>query len=91
MARFTQWWMRSVRTGYAHAQCSAMDGMPPERHPLRETRSIGMSQHMRRRGNTQHDSAVDAFFAILGKLRPFYDQIKHRQRAIRGGRHTLIE
>jgi GT2 family glycosyltransferase len=37
--RFGQWWQRSVRTGYAYAQGAAMNGAPPERHWVRETRS----------------------------------------------------
>jgi GT2 family glycosyltransferase len=125
MTRFTQWWMRNVRAGYAYAQGSAMHGRPPERHWVRETRSIwfwgfivpllatamalptrGWSlilfaaypvlglrvwQHVRRRGNTQYDSAVYAFFTVLGKFPQFYGQIKFRRRAIRGERHALIE
>lgn len=40
MARFSQWWKRSVRAGYAYGLGAAMHGGSPERHRLRETRSI---------------------------------------------------
>ena len=36
--RFSQWWRRTRRSGYAYAQGAAMHGAPPERHFLRETR-----------------------------------------------------
>jgi len=39
MTRFAQWWMRSVRTGYAYAQGACLHGAPPERHCVRESRS----------------------------------------------------
>jgi GT2 family glycosyltransferase len=40
MTRFSQWWKRMVRGGHAYAQGTAMHGAPPERHWVRETRSI---------------------------------------------------
>jgi len=40
MARFGQWWKRSVRAGYAYAEGAALHGAPPERHWVKETRSI---------------------------------------------------
>lgn len=40
MTRFSQWWKRSKRAGYAFAQGAAMHGKTPERHWIRETRSI---------------------------------------------------
>lgn len=40
MTRFGQWWKRTVRAGHAFAEGSAMHGHPPERHFVRETRSI---------------------------------------------------
>jgi glycosyltransferase involved in cell wall biosynthesis len=39
MTRFGQWWRRSVRTGHAYAEGSAMYGLTPERHFVRQTRS----------------------------------------------------
>jgi GT2 family glycosyltransferase len=39
MTRFGQWWKRSVRTGHAYAEGSAMYGRSPERHFVRQTRS----------------------------------------------------
>jgi GT2 family glycosyltransferase len=39
MTRFQQWWKRSVRTGHAYAEGSAMHGRAPERHFVRQTRS----------------------------------------------------
>jgi hypothetical protein len=39
MTRFSQWWRRSMRTGFAFAQGAALHGAPPERHWVRETRS----------------------------------------------------
>lgn len=38
MTRFSQWWRRSKRAGYAFAEGAALHGAPPERHWVRETR-----------------------------------------------------
>ena len=38
MTRFTQWWRRSVRCGYAFAEGAHLHGSPPERHWVKETR-----------------------------------------------------
>jgi glycosyltransferase involved in cell wall biosynthesis len=38
MYRFSQWWKRAMRTGYAFAQGAALHGAPPERHYVREAR-----------------------------------------------------
>lgn len=38
MLRFSQWWRRTVRTGYAFAEGSHLHGAPPERHWLWESR-----------------------------------------------------
>lgn len=35
---FGQWWRRSTRTGWAYAEGAAMNGAPPERHWVNETR-----------------------------------------------------
>lgn len=40
MTRFGQWWKRAVRAGYAFAEGSWLHGNPPERHWVKETRSI---------------------------------------------------
>jgi glycosyltransferase involved in cell wall biosynthesis len=40
MTRFSQWWMRNVRAGHAYAQGKALHGAPPERHSVRQSRSI---------------------------------------------------
>jgi GT2 family glycosyltransferase len=40
MTRFAQWWRRCVRTGYAYANGVHLHGRPPERHFVREVRSI---------------------------------------------------
>jgi glycosyltransferase involved in cell wall biosynthesis len=40
MTRFSQWWRRSVRAGYAYANGVFLHGKPPERHYVREVRSI---------------------------------------------------
>lgn len=40
MTRFRQWWRRTVRSGYAYAEGAALHGAGPERHFVRETRSI---------------------------------------------------
>jgi GT2 family glycosyltransferase len=37
MHRFSQWWSRSVRTGYAYAHGFALQGRSPERHNLAKT------------------------------------------------------
>lgn len=39
MTQFGQWWKRTVRTGHAYAEGSAMYGRSPERHFVRQTRS----------------------------------------------------
>jgi len=36
--RFSQWWTRMVRTGFASAHGAALHGAPPERHGVVETR-----------------------------------------------------
>lgn len=38
MIQFSQWWTRSVRTGYAFALGSHLHGAPPERHWVNEVR-----------------------------------------------------
>ncbi|HAN73694.1 MAG TPA: glycosyl transferase [Planktothrix sp. UBA8407] len=40
MTRFSQWWKRHLRAGYAYAQGASLHGKPPENHWVRETRSI---------------------------------------------------
>jgi GT2 family glycosyltransferase len=39
MTSFSQWWRRSLRTGYSFAQGADLHGAPPERHRVRESRS----------------------------------------------------
>lgn len=39
ITRFSQWWKRSQRAGYAFAEGAALHGAPPERHWVRESRS----------------------------------------------------
>jgi GT2 family glycosyltransferase len=38
MTRFSQWWRRAVRAGYAFAQGAHLHGAPPERHWVWESR-----------------------------------------------------
>ena len=38
--RFSQWWKRSVRAGFAYAQGNFLHGGPPEYHKGKEVRSI---------------------------------------------------
>lgn len=40
ITRFGQWWMRSLRAGHAYAEGAWLHGAPPERHWMRESRSI---------------------------------------------------
>lgn len=40
MTRFKQWWKRSVRSGHAFAEGAWLHGAPPEKHWVKETRSI---------------------------------------------------
>ncbi|MFN0132401.1 MAG: glycosyltransferase [Phycisphaerales bacterium] len=40
ITRFSQWWRRTVRAGHAYAQGAALHGKPPERHGVRELRSM---------------------------------------------------
>jgi glycosyltransferase involved in cell wall biosynthesis len=40
MTRFGQWWWRNVRCGYGYADGALVHGKPPERHWVREVRSI---------------------------------------------------
>jgi GT2 family glycosyltransferase len=40
MTRFGQWWQRSLRAGHAYAEGAWLHGKPPERHWVKECRSI---------------------------------------------------
>jgi GT2 family glycosyltransferase len=40
MSHFRQWWKRMQRGGYAYAQGADLHGAPPERHFVRESRSV---------------------------------------------------
>lgn len=40
MTRFSQWWKRMTRSGHAYAQGAWMHGAPPERHNVKQVRSI---------------------------------------------------
>ncbi|MBE9047207.1 glycosyltransferase family 2 protein [Pleurocapsales cyanobacterium LEGE 10410] len=40
MTRFSQWWQRSLRSGHAYAEGAWLHGSSPERHRVKETRSI---------------------------------------------------
>jgi GT2 family glycosyltransferase len=40
MTRFGQWWRRCVRSGYGFAEGALLHGKPPERHWVRDVRSI---------------------------------------------------
>jgi glycosyltransferase involved in cell wall biosynthesis len=40
ISSFAQWWRRAVRSGHAYAEGAALYGAPPDRHWLRENRSI---------------------------------------------------
>jgi hypothetical protein len=39
MTRFSQWWRRTVRSGYAYAEGVRLHGAPPERHWVKPLRS----------------------------------------------------
>ena len=39
ITRFSQWWRRTVRCGYAYAEGARLHGAPPERHWVRPLRS----------------------------------------------------
>lgn len=40
MHHFGQWWKRNVRAGHAYAQGAAMHGAPPEKHNVKQVKSI---------------------------------------------------
>lgn len=40
ITRFSQWWRRTLRCGYAFAQGADLHGAPPEQHCVRESRSV---------------------------------------------------
>jgi glycosyltransferase involved in cell wall biosynthesis len=40
MTRFSQWWKRSLRAGYAYGLGKALHGAPPEKHSVAEVRRI---------------------------------------------------
>ncbi|NET39039.1 MAG: glycosyltransferase [Cyanothece sp. SIO1E1] len=40
MTHFSQWWQRSLRAGHAYAEGAWLHGSPPERHWVKESRSI---------------------------------------------------
>lgn len=42
MTRFSQWWKRAVRAGHAYAEGAWLHGAEPERHWVKESRSIWM-------------------------------------------------
>ena len=42
ITRFSQWWLRTMRGGYAYAQGVQLHGRPPERHCVRQLRSALM-------------------------------------------------
>ncbi len=39
ITRFTQWWKRTLRGGYAFAEGACLHGAPPEKHWVKESRS----------------------------------------------------
>lgn len=42
MTRFSQWWKRAVRGGHAYAEGAMMHGKSPDRHNVRQVRSVVM-------------------------------------------------
>lgn len=40
MSQFSQWWKRTLRGGYAYAQGADLHGRSPQKHCVKETRSI---------------------------------------------------
>jgi GT2 family glycosyltransferase len=40
MTSFSQWWKRTVRSGHAYAEGARLHGASPDRHCIKETRSI---------------------------------------------------
>lgn len=40
MTQISQWWKRTMRTGWTYAEGAALHGAPPERHKVRESRSV---------------------------------------------------
>lgn len=40
MTRFSQWWKRNLRAGYAYAEGAYLHGKPPENYWVKESRSI---------------------------------------------------
>ena len=40
ITRFSQWWQRSVRSGHAYVEGAWLHGNSPERHRIKETKSI---------------------------------------------------
>ncbi|MBL1174257.1 glycosyltransferase family 2 protein [Pantanalinema sp. GBBB05] len=40
ITRFSQWWKRTLRSGHAYAEGAWLHGAPPERHWVRESKSI---------------------------------------------------
>ncbi|ACK73638.1 glycosyl transferase family 2 [Gloeothece citriformis PCC 7424] len=40
MLEFRQWWKRTIRNGHAYAEGAYLHGKPPEKHWLKESRSI---------------------------------------------------
>ena len=40
ITRFSQWWRRSLRSGHAYAEGAWLHGNSPERHRIKETKSI---------------------------------------------------
>lgn len=40
ITRFAQWWIRTLRSGYAYAEGAYLHGAPPERHRVKEYRRV---------------------------------------------------
>lgn len=108
MHTFGQWWKRNVRAGHAYAQGAAMHGAPPEKHNVKQVKSItlwgivlpalivllsllsvvfspfGLAafvialgylvlgfkvwRYRMKHGDASKESAIYAFFTVLGKL-----------------------
>jgi glycosyltransferase involved in cell wall biosynthesis len=61
MTRFSQWWTRSKRAGYAFAQGAALHGAPPELHWVKEVRSA-----------TVWGLCIPALVLVLALLNPLF-------------------
>jgi len=99
MTRFSQWWRRSMRAGYAYAEGAWLHGAAPERHWVRESRGLALLLlyplqilRLARRGAlAPRQRRLQALFLVLGKFPEAVGQLKFWRQRLLPGKSALIE